>query len=371
MVATHGKKHSESKGAIMFGLQSKKLNKKAKSGVAIAVALWCLVLVGVIWLVRAQKELLVPYNTVYAVDYLPKSLVGTKIAHISDMNNSTVSPIAELNKFRPDIILLSGGYIDSNGKCENTVAQVKEMVKIAPVYYVLNIGDKGIDVLKDTGAVNITNSYVEFKPNEVKLETFIKQNYGDELINKAKSSDKENEETKEAIEYLQYVSEQLKESADATIRVSGIDVYDYDYGSYDALEFMNKITDSGKADYEVALLGKMTMMKNLSNSQLDAIFTGGTFGTDKISTTYKKGKYNINGTEIFISGGISTPADVNRIFNFPEIQCITLSDGTISNENPIEKFLGLFIKDVGTIFDNDKGFTNSKTTYSNGNAKTN
>ena len=351
----------------MFGLQSKKLTKRAKSGVLIAIILWALVIFGVIYGIKAQTELLVPYNTVYAVDYLPKSLVGTKIVHISDMNNSTVNPIAEINKFKPDIILLSGGYIDENGKYSNTVAQVKEMVKIAPVYYVLNLSDKGVDVLKDTGATNITNAYVELKPNEIDLETFIKQNYGDEIITKANNSDKENDETKEAIEYLRYVNEQLKETSDATLRVSGIDVYDYDYGSYDALAFINGITDKGKADYEVALLGKMTMMRNLSNSQLDAIFTGGTFGVETANRPYSKGKYNINGTEIFISGGLSTPKDIKRVFNFPEIQCITLSDGTIKDENPLEQFIGLFIKDVGTIFDNDKGFVNSRIDYSNGN----
>ena len=47
---------------------------------------------------------------------------------------------------------------------------------------------------------------------------------------------------------------------------------------------------------------------------------------------------------------------IRRIFNFPEIQCITLSDGTIANKNPLEKFIAMFWDDVGTVFDNDGGF---------------
>ena len=39
-----------------------------------------------------------------------------------------------------------------------------------------------------------------------------------------------------------------------------------------------------------------------------------------------------------------------------DVRVVTLSDGTIKEKTPLEKFLNLFIKDVGTIYDNDGGF---------------
>ena len=52
-----------------------------------------------------------------------------------------------------------------------------------------------------------------------------------------------------------------------------------------------------------------------------------------------------------------------RILNFPQIITVTLSDGTINNDNPLEKLLGYFISDVSTRFENDGGFSEYRYNY--------
>ena len=112
-------------------------------------------------------------------------------------------------------------------------------------------------------------------------------------------------------------------------------------------------------------MGNIKLMPQVKNSHMDAVFTGGTYGTNNVSADITKGQYGINGTQFFVSGGVATPNGINRVLNYPEIQCITLSDGTILNRNPLEKFLDMFIDDVGTIFDNDGGFTEYTYHYGN------
>ena len=56
-----------------------------------------------------------------------------------------------------------------------------------------------------------------------------------------------------------------------------------------------------------------------------------------------------------LSGGIGN-FDKTRFLNMPEVVLITLSDGTIVEQNPLEKFIGQFINNVPTKFDNDEGF---------------
>ena len=129
---------------------------------------------------------------------------------------------------------------------------------------------------------------------------------------------------------------------------------------------------------------KLTMLLNGNKDLIDEIcrytntdmmFVGGTLGAngnigllDKIygsTNRITKGVYGNRGTEVFVSGGVGTRHGSNRIMNFPEVSVITLSDGTIKDTNPLEKFISKFIPDVGTIFDNDGGFKKYTYKYNN------
>ena len=80
-----------------------------------------------------------------------------------------------------------------------------------------------------------------------------------------------------------------------------------------------------------------------------------TFEKSNEYNDYKKGFYGNKGATIVVSGGVGNLGDI-RIFNLPEIQVLVLSDGTIKQNNPLENFIDMFVKDVGTIYDNDGGF---------------
>lgn len=336
----------------MSRLHSRRMKRHtAKTDKLTQIIMWAIPIAMILWLLWAQNNLLVTKTFIYGDSDLPKAFVGYHVVHISDLCNTSIDVVSKVSKLKPDIIVISGGYFDSNGNSNNSVSTVSRLCQIAPVYYITNSSDKS-DPLSSTQAVNITGSTVEIHPIQKDVSTFITDNYGSDIINKANNGDEK------ASEYIKYVSEALTETASRKINIIGIRNYDSEDGAEQAVNDMYSLLDSiDKTDLNFALLGNLQYLDKISKSNLDTIFLGGTFGTDRISDEYKKGTKGMNGTQLFISGGVGNDGTVSRIFNFPEIQYITLSDGTIHDENPLENFISLFYNDVGTVFDNDGGFT--------------
>jgi predicted MPP superfamily phosphohydrolase len=343
----------------MARLRTKRFKDNSIKDKILRIVLWVVPIILLIVLIWSQNNLVITDNIVFKVEGLPKSFVGYKIVHVSDLCNSSLNIVDDVKKLEPDIIILSGGYCDSDGNADKTVKQVKELCKIADVYYVYNSSDK--DVLKDTKAINLTNENIVLETGKIKTEDFIKEVYGNSILKKAENGDKE------AKEYVKYVEEALKESKDASINLIGVGNFYNKDGKWDSLDFLNSVLEQNESEYKICITGNLENLEELSKADIDMIFSSGTFGTNLISDEYTKGTYGVNGTQLFLTAGIGKHKDVVRIFNFPQIQCITLSDGTIKNKNTLEKFIGLFVSDVGTIFDNDEGFREYKYEYTNGN----
>ena len=70
---------------------------------------------------------------------LPASLEGFRIAHVSDLHNSSLwkQTITLLRNAQPDVICITGDLVDSrNTNVEKALLFAAEAVKIAPCYYV-------------------------------------------------------------------------------------------------------------------------------------------------------------------------------------------------------------------------------------------
>lgn len=365
------------------GLSSKRMNKKGSRDKLITICIRLVLILIVVWLVWSQNNLVTVYDTTFSVPKLPKSLVGTRIVHISDIANSTVGLVAKVQKQEPDIIVMSGGYYDTNGNCDNTVSIVQQLVQIAPVYYVTNIHDRGNDPLQGTGATNIDGDFVILdgkqwqSTDDFLISVYGK--YGNIIVDKANAVNNgtnDSEEYLAAARYYDYVSKKLQESAGAKIRITGISDMDGENPGKAARKKIDSMTELSQADYEIVLVGNMTLANEIAKSNMiDAIFTGGTFGVgftdgelDYFQGDYgvglEKGNFGYHGTQLFVSGGIGTYPGKHRIFNFPEFQCIVLSDGTIKDHNPLENLIAKFFDDVGTIYDNDGGFTEGQVAVS-------
>jgi len=340
-------------------LRSRRMKKGNSLADTISIWIVRIIIIGVIvWTVWAQNNFLKIDNIVYADSNMPKTFVGYNIVHISDINNSNINIASKVRKLEPDIIVVTGGYCDSNGNSSNTITTINSLAKIAPVYYIYNLDDT-TSVLSGTQATDLTDLNIELTRSINDTRAFIEDVYGKEILDKADKGDEE------SLMYIDYITEQLSNSESNKINLFGLGLYNSENGKYEARDKAYELILNSTADYNIALLGNVRALDEVCKAEIDMLMFGGTYGTNRASDQYKKGMYNNNGTELFVSSGVGTTTGIIRIFNFPSIQCITLSDGTIENKNPLEKLMYMLIKDVGTIYENDGGFDIYK--YENGN----
>lgn len=343
----------------MRRLKTQKMKKTAP--INFAWVFWVLVILLIVWFIRAQNNLIITKNYVYTTSGLPKSFVGYKIAHVSDLCNNPKDVVNKVKRAKPDVILVSGGYFDESGRYSASEKTINELASIAPLYYIYNKADSiydGYEVFSNTAGVNITDTTVQLNAKETDVNTFIKNNYGDKIIKEA------NKGNEEAIEYLEYIKSELSNSSGISIDIAGLGLYDYENGQYDARDKAYEIIGTDSARLSIILNSNINNLNELCKTKADIVLFGGTYGVNTISEEYTKGYYGNNGVQLFVSGGVSS-IGVSRFMNFPEIQIITLSDGTLKQSNPLENFLDYFIGDVGHIFENDGGFEEYEYRYDN------
>ena len=145
---------------------------------AIAITLSVLVIARGMWENSALEV-----NT-YQIDHvdIPESFVGFKIAQISDFHDAEIGKdneklISMLRDTEPDIIVITGDFVDSRRTdIEHSLGFAKELVKIAPCYYVTGNHEGRIAKYNDlreglinTGVKVLENESVELEQNGEKI----------------------------------------------------------------------------------------------------------------------------------------------------------------------------------------------------------
>ena len=199
----------------MAKLKSKKMRNSNFGDTVTTFFLWFIPIVIIVSFIWAQNNYITVSMNTFESESMPKKFVGYSIVQVSDLDNSSKvgTVVSKTKELKPDIIVLTGGYYDKNGNCNNSVKAVTKLAKIAPTYYVTSPDDKE-DCLANTGAINASNTLVRIEPEQLTAEQFIKKNYGDDIINKAKSGDKKSSE------YVKYIEEELSKSSDGQMALS-------------------------------------------------------------------------------------------------------------------------------------------------------
>lgn len=316
----------------------------------------------VIWLIWSQSNMVLTKEYIYTSQRVPKTFVGYNIVNVSDIHNSGINVAWAVKNCKPDVIVVSGGLTDSNGGYKTSVKTLQKLANIAPTYYVLGDNDENtrdqIIVSVGSEATLIENDTAIISAPEIDETAFIKKYVGSRLINKAEAGDED------TAKYIEYTKEKLAEDKTASLLISGIA-----YGEDKDL-LVDKIYNgigTDKSVFQVSIANQSSLFDTISIADIDILFSGETHGVKRENSNYSKGVYANSGTTMFLSSGIGNLAeDKMRLFNYPEIVLVTLSDGTIRNENPLEKILSYFIDDVKTKFDGDEEFKSYIYEYKNG-----
>ena len=307
-----------------------------------------IIIIAAVW---AKRNLILIDKVVYESESVPKTFVGYKIAYLSDIHNTNKNIVGQIKNEDVDIIVVGGGYADDNGEYDNSIDILKDLSSIAPVIYSINNEDVDITGIENLGesCLYANSTGINLGSKEIGVEEYMSS-----ILN-VNAADIYNDTWKE---YTEYLSKKLQEDSTKELMIRQINSIDD--------------TENIKIDeniFNIVIVGDNSLAEEVSKFNIPMIFGSGTHGNNNKSK-YSNGIYSIGGSTLFVGCGVDdTKSNKAGLINVSNAYIITLSDGTIEDKNPLEKLLGLIIKDVGTVFDNDGGFQKYVYEYQNGQEK--
>lgn len=231
---------------------------------------------------------------------LPKNFQGYKIVHLSDFHNKSFlnygHKVAEKVKaLNPDIIVFTGDLIDSRNYKEGvSLDLMKELIKIAPVYYV--------------------NGNHEIRSGSFpSLEQGLKK-IGVKILRSTNESITKNGEEV----YIMGIDDPLYAPLNKTLEAA--------------------IKNSKDSSFKILLAHRPEYISEYRRYNLDLIFSGHAHGGQVrlpfigglvapgqgVLPKYTNGKYEIDNTTMVISRGLGNSLFPQRLFNRPQIIEVTL-----------------------------------------------
>ncbi len=151
--------------------------KKIRKRILILCAIVFVLSAIAVWIVWGNTTVEITEYEMKDID-IPKAFSGFKIAQISDFHDAEIGKdneklIAALKSVSPDIIVITGDLIDSRRTdVEHSLSFVKELVKLAPCYYVTGNHEGRVSEYSDLkagllelGVKVLENEAIELKKN--------------------------------------------------------------------------------------------------------------------------------------------------------------------------------------------------------------
>ena len=227
---------------------------------------------------------------------------GLKIVHITDLhygnttNKSDLKKIVDkVNLIKPDIIVFTGDLLDkdlNNEELEEFKDILNNMKSNIKKYAVNGNHDENFsEILKETGFTDLNNNYDSLYNSNNSVILFSGINTNDDINNAIKNinnflSDEQN--TNNIIYKIMLMHEPDK-------------ILDFDYNNYDLI-----------------------LAGHSHNGQITIPFIGSLYKPNG-SKKYYKDYYELEGTKLYISGGIGTSTLKFRLFNKPSINLYRLT----------------------------------------------
>lgn len=294
---------NESKKEIKINEQLKE-NKKTKSKKIIKILFFIIFILIIILLYSrfiGTKGLKVKEYKIVNENFTD-NFYGLKIVHITDLhygnttNKSDLKKIVDkVNLIKPDIIVFTGDLLDkelNNEELEEFKSILNNMKSNIKKYAVNGNHDENFsEILKETGFTDLNNNYDSLYNSNNSVILFSGINTNDDINDAIKNinnflSDEQN--TNNIIYKIMLMHEPDK-------------ILDFDYNNYDLI-----------------------LAGHSHNGQITIPFIGSLYKPNG-SKKYYKDYYELEGTKLYISGGIGTSTLKLRLFNKPSINLYRLT----------------------------------------------
>lgn len=323
------------------------VRKAYKQPSSLAPIFVILLLVAALAFVTVSGIVVVPRNYTFESSSLPKTFVGYKVVQVSNLCDKTTAAERTINYANPDLIVVTGNITSKSGSYSNSVNMLNRLAEKANVCLILGENDVPYyDNIKQSLSQKVAlldNSYTSFDSKYTSYDQFVS-----DYIEKRYVKQAEKDANSSAAKYLEYTKEMLESSKDAKIDVAGLNYSD------SIIDDIYSAINLDRNNFQIVVASSEKVIEPLKDAGVNLALVGNT--TEKVQKLISDG-----GLTIVCSSGI---AGETKITLAPEIVAITLSDGTINKDNPLEKLLAsIFVEDVESRFANDGGFTAHRYTY--------
>lgn len=238
----------------------------------------------------------------YETDALSASFNGFRIVQLSDLHNKVFAEenealLREVKGLKPDIIVLTGDIIDASYHTDvpDALLFMEQIVKVAPTYFVCG-------------------NHEYYLPKEV-LNAFVEkiQEYG--------------------VHYLNNETTQISSSTGQTFSLIGLDALSLQ------ANILKTLTEEAEDEFQVLLAHEPQYLRSYyAETGVNMVFSGhahggqfripftnqGLYAPDQgVMPEYTAGEYKEGDTTMYLSRGLGNSGFPLRLFNHPEIVCVT------------------------------------------------
>lgn len=238
----------------------------------------------------------------YETDALSASFNGFRIVQLSDLHNKVFAEenealLREVKDLKPDIIVLTGDIIDASYHTDvpDALLFMEQIVKVAPTYFVCG-------------------NHEYYLPKEV-LNAFVEkiQEYG--------------------VHYLNNETAQISSSTGQTFSLIGLDALSLQ------ANILKTLTEEAEDEFQVLLAHEPQYLRSYyAETGVNMVFSGhahggqfripftnqGLYAPDQgVMPEYTAGEYKAGDTTMYLSRGLGNSGFPLRLFNHPEIVCVT------------------------------------------------
>ncbi len=243
----------------------------------------------------------------YETDQLSVSFDGFRIVHLTDLHNKVFaqnneSLLREIRRLEPDMIVMTGDFIDASNhtNIDDALIFMQEIPKIAPAYYV----------------------------------------YGNHelLLGKTVTSAFARQVMEYGVQFMSDESLQVSSKTGQTFTLIGLDDKSLQ------ANILQQLVDASQDDFQVLLAHEPQYLESFyAGTGVDLVFSGhvhggqfripflnqGIYAPDQgFWPQYTGGVYTSGSTTVYLSRGLGNSAFPLRLFNHPEILCVTLKTVT-------------------------------------------
>ncbi len=262
----------------------------------------------IVWIAKANKAIRINEIEIKSCK-IPKSFSGYRIVQVTDLHNdkfgeNNIKLINKVKEGRPDIIVITGDFIDSRfTNAEISINVAKQLVKIAPTYYIAGNHESRLSI------------YPDFKENLISMGITVLDN---ERISLKKDNDNISLSGMTDIDFnAEY---QIDEVADKATKEQ-LSQIEFDNSTYTILlahrpEFLDIYATTG-AD--------LVLSGHTHGGQACLPFIGGLYAPGQgFFPKYDSGIFNKDNTTMIISRGLGRSLFPFRFNNNPEIVVVKL-----------------------------------------------